>query len=225
MRNAGADGIQHLTDDRRPLDHRARHWTPQHEDRRGRAVTVVGGRVDAEGGDRRARRSERGARLPGRGFRLLNFSQRHDLFGRQATFALECRLGERESRTGRQIFRALARQLRARQLRQRLTGSHGVTCTDEQSGDSGRHRRADLGIRALVDGKLAEQHHQVPTRARLDGARGDAEITEHALIDFDGVGVLFVWRVGRRWTLRVRVSRSPQAHGHRPPAPQSLRRS
>ena len=45
--------IQHLPDNREPLDHRARHRTPQYEDRRGRTVAVIRGRVDAECGDRR----------------------------------------------------------------------------------------------------------------------------------------------------------------------------
>ena len=188
MRNAGADGssicpmtaVRSMTEPATGLR--------KHEDRRCRTVAVVRGRVDAECGDRRTRRTERGPRLPGGGFRLLNFSQRHDLLGRQATFALECRLGQLESRTRRKVFRALARQLGARQLRKRLTGSHGVTRIDGQSGDSGRHRCADLGVRALVDGKLAQQHHQVPTRARLDGSRRDSEVAEHALIDFDVLG-------------------------------------
>lgn len=104
--------------------------------------SAVGGSTPNAAIDARDARSA-DSRLTGCGFRLLNLSWRRDLLSRQATFARECRLGELESGTGRQVFGALARQLGACQLRKRLAGSHGVTRIDVQSGDratTGRQR-------------------------------------------------------------------------------------
>ena len=81
----------------------------------------------------------------------------------------------RSSAASASVSRALAdrysarsrAKFRARQLGQRLAAADGIAGIDQQSRDARRHRRADLGVGALIDRQLAEQHDVLSARAAI----------------------------------------------------------
>ena len=155
-------------------------------------VTVIRWRLDAERGDGGSGRAKCRACFTGRRFRFLNFSERHNLFRRQAALALERGFGQLQARTGREVLSALAPELWTCQFRQRLAAADRITGIDEQSRDPRRDRRADLGVGALIHRELAQEHDELSAGAGFDGTRRDAKIAQHALVDFHGVGVFLV---------------------------------
>ena len=136
-------------------------------------------------------------------FGFLNFSQRDNFLGRQATLAVECGFGQLQPRTGGEILGACATQLRTGQLRERLAGADRIAGIREQSRDSCGGRSADFSVSPLIDGQLAQEHDKFSSGAGFNGARREAKIAQHAFVDLDRVGVLLVGvRFSSRWCRR-----------------------
>ena len=221
MRNAGAAGSSICPTTARPLDDRS----PPTGERSTKADDVAPSPSSAGGSTPNAAIAARDARSAARASPAADSAS---CTSRSGTIFSAARPRLRSSAASASFSRALAdrysarsrAELWTRQLRKRLAGRTASPALTSNPRDPRRHRRADLGVGALVHRELAQEHDKVPAGARFDGAGGNSKVTQHALVDFDGVGVLLCARpVRRRWMLPVRVSRSRPTYGRSQPAP------
>ena len=126
----------------------------------------------------------------------------------QGALALERRLAS--------VTRASAARYSARarpssglvQFGEHLPGAHRIAGTGEQPRDARGDRRADFRVGAFVNRELAEERHLSPPALDSTFVRGQPQVAQHRLIDFDRVRV---WRCLRRGLARCRPASAGRA--------------